>query len=138
MSMQVKKQKAKTWKVFSRYIRLRDCLERTGDPQWGNCFTCGRSKPFKELQAGHFIEGRGNAVLFHEDLVHTQCAQCNIFKHGNLNVYERKMVELYGEQKVQEFLQLRLAVKKWKPGELEEIEQYFIAKTDSLLHPALV
>lgn len=30
-------EKKKTWKVFSEYIRLRDCLETTGREDMGKC-----------------------------------------------------------------------------------------------------
>ena len=56
------------WKEFSRYIRLRDCIKTTGDTDAGICITCGKLIPYGNSQAGHFIAGRTNGVLFNEDI----------------------------------------------------------------------
>ena len=88
------------WKEFSKYIRLRDCLESTGSFEQGICFTCGKFYPFNKLQAGHFVPGRGNAVLFDEVGCRAQCVQCNIFKHGEQLLYRQHLVNLYGEEVV--------------------------------------
>lgn len=69
--------KKKAWEAFSLYIRTRDCIRFTGDPEQGMCVTCKSFKPRKELQAGHFVGGRGNAVLFDERLVYSQDGYCN-------------------------------------------------------------
>ena len=58
------KLKGQVWDLFSKYVRLRDCLETTGSIKRGKCFTCSKELPFNELQAGHFISGRHNANLF--------------------------------------------------------------------------
>jgi hypothetical protein len=68
--------KKKCWKEFSAYIRLRDCLETTGKTTEGLCYTCGRVYPNGKvggLQAGHFIPGRHNSILFDFDMVKSQC-----------------------------------------------------------------
>ena len=49
--------KNKAWKVFSIYIRTRDCLATTKTAENGKCVTCNRVFPFEELQAGHAIGG---------------------------------------------------------------------------------
>jgi hypothetical protein len=79
-----KKDKKKTlsyWKkkvlgpgeVFSQFIRLRDCLKTTGGLENGFCYTCGRLYPFKSLQAGHWIPGRGGGNVLDERGCHAQC-----------------------------------------------------------------
>lgn len=94
--------KEKAWNSFSKFVRARDCMATTGFPDAGNCITCGGVFPFKELQAGHFIPGRGNAVLFDERQVHAQCYRCNIKLKGNWVPYEAFMVEKYGRRIVEE------------------------------------
>jgi len=89
--------KRKAWKVFSEYIRLRDCLRTTGLPDYGKCITCGKTVPRTLLQAGHFISGRHNAGLFSERGVNAQCYNCNINLKGNTLEYRRQIVKLYGE-----------------------------------------
>lgn len=64
------KAKADAWSEFSRFIRVRDCLETTGLAFVGVCITCGRRFHIRYLQAGHCLPGRSNAKLFDEKLVH--------------------------------------------------------------------
>jgi hypothetical protein len=88
--------KAKCWKLFSEIVRAKGC--KNG---YGNCVTCGVRKHFSELQAGHFIPGRHNSVLFEWDNVHPQCMKCNVFLHGNLLAYRDYMVKMYGEKTIE-------------------------------------
>ena len=92
----------KAWDAFSLYIRLRDCLKTMGIPDRGVCITCGNIYPFNKLQAGHFIAGRSNAVLFCERGVNAQCVHCNYFCGGKPLKYRQRMVERYGEVAVQD------------------------------------
>lgn len=114
----IPKLKKQAWTEFSKYIRLRDCLKTTGDKTRGKCFTCEEVFTFKQLQAGHFIDGRGGSVLFHEDLVHGQCSGCNVFKHGNKDAYTPKMIEIYGLERVEEFWRLKNKPHQWTREEL--------------------
>ena len=121
------------WKAFSRYIRLRDCLESTGDPNWGICCTCKQKTEFNGLQAGHFIGGRGNSILLHEECVHAQCMRCNIWLKGNLVEYYIFMLNRYGQEKINE---LRILAKQPKPMakyEWEALYHYFKEKADGLM-----
>lgn len=79
--------KNKAWKVFSNYIKIKGCLKTTKTTKKGICYTCGKEYDIKDLQAGHLVSGRTNNVLFNENLVHIQCKQCNIFKHGEQGLY---------------------------------------------------
>lgn len=88
------------WKDFSKYIRLRDAIATTGTKDQAKCVTCPRIYPIKKLQAGHFIPGRNNAVLFDEQQVHAQCYSCNMHKAGNWPNYLEYMNNKYGEERV--------------------------------------
>jgi hypothetical protein len=125
------------WKAFSIYIRTRDCIRFTGDPLMGKCVTCNRPYPFTKLQAGHFISGRGNAVLFDERLVYTQCIGCNgnppYGKGGNYVEYFRFMLDEVGLEKIDEFRALKHSTKIYKIFDFLELEQHFKEKTESLL-----
>ncbi len=118
--------KKKAWEVFSKYIRLRDCLEYDSAGECGRCVTCKRIYPLKQLQAGHFVDSRTKPVLFNEDIVYAQCAGCNVFKKGNKDEYTPFMIEKFGPEKVLEFLELRHSKDKtWSKHELEVIlEKY--------------
>lgn len=135
LKKKTERQKAKdnAWKAFSIYIRTRDCLRFTGDPNEGKCVTCNRNYPFKQLQAGHFIQGRGNAVLFDERLVYTQCVGCNgnppFGKGGNYVEYFVFMEEEWGREMIDDFLALKQQTVKYKIHDFVRLEQEFKDKT---------
>ena len=120
--------KNKAWKLMSEYIRRKDA------DQWGTnyCFTCGQPKFWKELQAGHFIGGRTNAVLLNEEVIRPQCLMCNVFLHGNYGRYTLKMVDEVGREKVEELMSLKHKVVKYTRTDLEEKIAELKAKINDL------
>ena len=121
----VSSMKKKVWVLFSKYIRMRDCLRTTGCNTWGLCITCRKRYHIKLLQAGHFIPGRHNANLFSEEGCHAQCYNCNINLRGNTLEYRRKIIELYGEG-FDEVLEARAReTKKFTVSELEELQSEY-------------
>lgn len=127
------KAKLKAWKAFSKYIRTRDCLRFTGDPDEGICVTCRQTYPFKKLQAGHFIGGRGNSVLFDERLVFSQCYACNVGRSGAYVEYFVFMEKEWGREKIDEFRALKRDTKIYKVYDYIAIEREYIEKTADLL-----
>ena len=133
------RQKAKenAWKAFSIYIRTRDCIRFTGDPDNGKCVTCNREYPFTKLQAGHFISGRGNSVLFDDRLVYSQCVGCNgnppMGKGGNYVEYFVFMEKEWGREKIDEFRALKHETKQYKIHDFQQIETEYKQKTEDLL-----
>lgn len=103
------KDKAKAWDEFSRYVRVRDCLKTTGLPFVGMCITCPRRFHIRYLQAGHFIAGRRNGILFSEDGTNAQCRYCNEYKHGERKKYEKIMIQKFGKKRVE---QMKIEAKK--------------------------
>ncbi len=90
--------KKKAWDAFSKMIRLRDCFATTSLSHTGKCITCGKNWSFKQLQAGHAIAGRRNALLFDEDLVHAQCIICNQHNHGEAKKYKVILIERHSQE----------------------------------------
>ena len=134
--MTITKAKEKAWKQFSIFIRLRDSLKTVGNREQCMCVSCGSPYPsFGKgcLQAGHFIPGRRNGVLFHEEVVHGQCYNCNMNLKGNWVPYEKKMIEMYGRKKVDEFKKLAEVTVKYTITELQEIEAKYKLKVKDLL-----
>jgi hypothetical protein len=117
----LKSLKKKAWTLFSKYIRLRDCLKTTGTTTHGVCITCSRNYPIESLQAGHFIAGRSNAVLFNEEMTHAQCYACNVGLHGNVLEYRRKIIEMYGPGSDERMEIESKQHKKFTAQELEEL-----------------
>lgn len=124
--------KKKAWEIFSKYIRLRDCLLTTRTKERGKCITCGREYEFKSLQAGHCISGRHNSLLFDEMAVHAQCYYCNIQLGGNLAVYYRVINNMFGAGSY-ENLELRdKMLVKISPEGYEEIYSRYKQKYEEL------
>lgn len=124
--------KKKVWPLFSKYIRMRDCLETTGLIDYGKCITCQKTIPRTLLQAGHFIAGRHNANLFSERGTHAQCYNCNINLHGNTLEYRRKIIELYGDGADEELEAENKKDKKFTINELEELIESLKVKIKEL------
>lgn len=134
----ISKQKKKTWSAFSAYIRTRDCLEyMKKHPKMNElqckCVTCPSVKPFKEGQAGHFIQGRNNALLFDERGVQFQCCACNMFKGGRIEDYYPFMLKKYGQEVIDDLKAKRFADRKFTLSELEDMEQDYKNLTEELL-----
>ncbi len=117
--------KANAWRIFSRYIRLRDCLFTTGTKEYGLCVSCGFQFPFDNLQAGHFIAGRHNANLFSEEGVHAQCRLCNIIKKGNQLSYRRAIINLYGDGYDLVLEAEANQIKKYTPQDYLDLIEYY-------------
>ena len=138
----VGKAKAEAWKVFSRYIRLRDAVATTGSIDKCKCITCGETFPTfydkvrkgSYIQAGHAIDGRGKNILFDEDLVNGQCNVCNCIHNGRLSEYALIMVDRLGREWFDEKLiyARRVAKKPWSVGELDEIRDFYQEKVNKL------
>jgi len=124
----LKREKEKAWGWFSKYIRTRECLQSTGSTEYGLCFTCGKRTNYEEMDAGHFIAGRKNAVLFDPAYVRGQCRECNRSKGGNVKIFREKLVILHGEESVQDAQNKRHNVVKYSESDYADIsEEYRIA-----------
>ena len=136
------KAKDKAWDAFSMYIRTRDSIATTGTTDACICITCnerGDSEPkdFKHIQAGHAVGGRGNAVLFHEEITNGQCSYCNgqgkTGLSGDYGNYALALIKRYGLEHTQELLRLKGTTKVYKTHDFVEIEQRYKEKLKELL-----
>ncbi|SRR6266702_4729832 len=128
----LKKEKEKAWKIFSEYIRLRDCLKTTKTILGGECYTCRRIKHYKELQAGHFLPGRHNANLFDERGCHAQCWWCNIQLYGNIPSYYKRMLADYGQEVIDQLLEQNQEIKPMKINDFIAKHEEFKVKIELL------
>lgn len=131
--MTTSKAKQKAWTAFSRYIRTRDCIRFTGDPEYGKCVTCDRPYPYKQLQAGHFIAGRTSAVLFDEEAVYSQCYGCNVGRGGAHVEYFVFMEQEHGREKIDELRAKRHQKVKYTEFDYERIRKDYDDKYEALL-----
>lgn len=128
------KTKDKAWKEFSRFIRTRDAIRTTGDTDNCICITCGKLVPFKQIQAGHYIAGRTNALLFDEDIVFGQCSACNIWKHGEQLEFHYALKKLgYTDEELERMHQLKYKTIKYTADDYEQIAQQYKDDTEILI-----
>lgn len=123
------KQKIKTWDAFSRMVRIQ-YSDIHGQCQ---CVTCKVVKHYKKLQAGHFVDGRGNSILFDERGVYPQCYGCNISKSGNKVEYFRFMQKEQGDKTIDALRSLKHTVKKFNIVELKDMEEHYKKETAFIL-----
>ncbi len=124
------------WNEFSKYIRIRDSIKTTATKDSARCCSCGKTYNAFGMgcgQAGHFVPGRGNAILFDEDYVHFQCYNCNVRLKGNWPGYMDFMLREHGRKVVDELLALNKTIKKFTPVELEEKRDKYKRMYEELL-----
>ena len=118
----IKQLKRDAWDAFSRMIRQRYADPQTGEVQ---CVTCGAVKNWTEVHAGHFLDGRRNAVLFDERNVHPQCVKCNMFNGGAKVAYYDFMRAKYGQEVIDELKVLDKTDRKFTREELIDMKNKY-------------
>ena len=78
--------------IFSIYIRRRYSID-----DFAECFTCGKTDHWKNLQCGHFQSRRKYSTRWDKINCQVQCAKCNIFSQGEQYLFGKKLDEVYGE-----------------------------------------
>ena len=124
----VKYWKKKAWDEFSIFVRRRDAIATTGTNDMVVCCSCGKTYSAFGVgcaQAGHFVPGRGNAILFDERGVNSQCYNCNVRLKGNWPGYMDFMLNKYGRGVVDELLHKNKKVLKYTPADLEDIYNHY-------------
>ncbi len=118
------------WKACSEYIR-----QKYADPAGVcRCYTCGKKAHWQSgaMQAGHGIAGRGNSILFEEEVIRPQCMQCNYFKGGQLDVFTQKLIIDIGADRVKEIFDKKFISVKLTKEDFAEIEETYLEKIKNL------
>ncbi len=101
--------------AFNSYIRARD----RGKP----CVSCGIT--YGQFHAGHYRTTKAASQLrFHTANCHSQCAQCNNSKSGNIVEYRKELVSRIGEDKVQ-WLENNQSVVRYDRDYLRRLKKIF-------------
>jgi hypothetical protein len=120
----VAKLKKDLWKYFALYIKQKYSV----DDGWVRCYTCDASLQIgtSNCQAGHWLPKKGYPVhYFNEDNVRPQCYHCNISLSGNTAVFERKLKDEIGGDKVNEMYESRHeSIKRTREWYEEQINYY--------------
>lgn len=119
---------AKLDKVFSRYIRLRDTMPNG----YFRCISCGKIKPYKQADCGHYHSRRHMATRFDEDNAHAECRACNRFSADHLIQYEKNIITKIGRQRFDKLAWKAGQTMKWTDFELIELTKYYKALGDKL------
>lgn len=75
------------------------------------------------MQAGHFIPGRHNSIVYDERNINGQCYRCNCMLKGNMVKYYKFMLAKYGQDVIDELEELD---KQNRQISIEEYEQLII------------
>ena len=103
-------------KVFAVYIRLRDIMPSG----YGKCISCGKIKPYKELDCGHFYGRTNMATRFDEDNCHAECIGCNRVSADHLIYYQENLIRKIGVSRFEALRARSNTTKKYSDDELEE------------------
>ena len=116
------------WKVFSEYVR-RKYADANG---MARCYTSGVVAHWKDLQCGHAIGGRHNAVLFDEEICRPQTVAENVFKRGNYPVFVTKLIQENGMDWWEKKLAASREVVKYTRADLEDLIAGYKTKLECL------
>lgn len=88
------KHEAECREIVQKIARIRDRND--------GCISCHMPADYRGQWHGSHFRPAGNnaAVQFHLWNIHKSCAQCNLFKGGNLSAYRPRLVEKIGVERV--------------------------------------
>ena len=106
---------------FGIWVRLR----HTDDNGNTRCVTCGKIGLWRDMDAGHFIPRQNKSTRFYERNVFCQCRKCNRFNNGMPAEYALFLIIKYGQNILDELIQLSHRAKKWTQTEINELRDYY-------------
>jgi hypothetical protein len=125
--------KLKAWKACSRYIRAY-YADKYGRCR---CVTCGEYLQYNktECNAGHFVGGRGNAVLLDEELIRPQCQKCNLFMDGQQGKFALYLMREEGktQEQIEEMLNRRHKIVKYSLQDYLRLADEYNNKADAII-----
>ena len=117
----------KTWTLSTCLARTATDLQKAirmeaaDNDGFARCCTCGHYHQWQTMDAGHYVGGRSATVVLEESGIHPQCKECNLYKHGNQEAYQRWMLTHYGQAEIDRLLALRSTLRQWTREELLEL-----------------
>ncbi|MDH4129294.1 MAG: recombination protein NinG [Spirochaetota bacterium] len=116
----IKQLKTTCWIFCSEYNRRKD----TDEFGYGKCCTCNKRLHYKDGDAGHFMAGRVNSVLFYNKGIHLQCKKCNM-NQGEQYLYAKFIENRYGAEEVKKQEFLRHQTKKISKQEYFDMIEWY-------------
>lgn len=111
-------------KIFSAYIRLRDCMPSG----YFMCISCGKIKHISEADCGHFYSRKHMATRFDEDNCHSECQGCNRADGDHLHGYTRNLIIKIGKARVDALDWKHNQIKRYTAQELQLMIDYYKKK----------
>lgn len=114
-------------RVFSKFIRLRDC-DKHGIV---TCPLCGAKIPYEKSQNMHFISRWVLKYRFDEMNCYAWCMRCNVILNGNYIEYTLFMINKIWKEKVEEMKNDKrpFELKTW---EIEELINVYGEKVEEM------
>lgn len=101
-------------------------LKAADDNGYVSCVVCGVRRHYKnDMQGGHFISRKRTATKLMVEVVHPECAGCNMPGSGHEAGWSRYMLEMYGIEFIEELHTISRTVKKYYRDEVEAIKADF-------------
>lgn len=123
--MKLKSYKHTVWKSCAWYVKVRE----SNTHGKVKCVTCPKILSIydQECNAGHFVPGRGNAVLFDDAHIFPQCSGCNCDGGGEQHKFGEFLKRKYGydNNKIDEILDMRHKTRKFTLEELKGIKRNY-------------
>ena len=89
---------ATAWQKFSKSVRMGAITLVVGNEGLGECYTCGKTIPVKEGDAGHCISRRIKSTKYNRQNVKLQCKKCNKWLNGNtVNFIKNMGIDMYSQ-----------------------------------------
>ena len=106
--------------VFSQYIRQRNTKNEMAE-----CFTCGKTEHWRNLQCGHFMSRKHYSTRWDETNCQVQCVGCNVYRYGEQYKFGIHLDQVHGMGTSDRLLQKSRTESKFKNYELEEMIEYY-------------
>lgn len=117
-------------RIFSLYIRLRDCMPNG----MCRCISCGQIKPFAKMDNGHYYSRMHTATRWDEDNCNAECSQCNRLSGGEHMIgYRENLIKKIGQQRF-DFLEVKAhTIVKRDPFVMQHLIKFYKKKVDELI-----
>ena len=107
----------------SRELQRAIRMEHADDAGNCQCVCCGRVQHYTDMDCGHFIDGKANAIRFDERGMFPCCVNCNRHLNGNKEAYGRFLLKHSGQAVIDDLLRLRNTQMKITRADLESMRR---------------
>ena len=114
---------------YVRFNMLLSALSRTGEV---TCVTCGETRSWTEMDAGHFLGSSWQTIRFEETGCHPQCRICNS-QSGMPDQYKRYMLHRYGQEEIDRLERVKHMISGLNRIDLEEMHAAFTERISTAI-----